>query len=220
MKRNKFLVILAVVGLIGFMTLGVTNARDSQDKLKLQDVQLNERGAALRQLELKYDNLNLKLEKADQSNEDEIKKLEQEKQELDKERQRLENELQAKLNRQEAARVAAAERQKALLNGITGTSTASAAGSGCEWLRSELGKYLAPGDINAAINIASRESGCNPQASNPSSGACNVFQEYPCGKWGGTGNLAGHIRGADGYAKASYGGWNGAWAAWQAKHWW
>lgn len=98
---------------------------------------------------------------------------------------------------------------------------AASYGSGCDWLAGQLAANgISQGDIPAAINIASRESGCNPRAVNRSSGACNVFQELPCGKWGGTGNLSAHIRGADSYAKNRYGGWWGAYRAWQAKHWW
>lgn len=98
---------------------------------------------------------------------------------------------------------------------------APAYGSGCDWLAGQLrANGIAEGDIPAAISIASRESGCRQGAVNRSSGACNVFQELPCGKWGGSGNLSAHIRGADNYAKSRYGGWWGAYRAWQAKHWW
>lgn len=92
---------------------------------------------------------------------------------------------------------------------------------GCDWLAGQLAANgVSAGDIGAAVAIASKESGCRTTAVNASSGACNVFQELPCGKWGGSTDLSGHIRGADGYAKARYGGWNGAWAAWQSKSWW
>lgn len=92
---------------------------------------------------------------------------------------------------------------------------------GCDNLRTKLAQHgLSAAEISAAINIATRESGCNQGAVNPSSGACNVFQELSCGKWGGRHNLAAHIRGADAYAKARYGGWVNAWADWQRKHWW
>ncbi len=98
---------------------------------------------------------------------------------------------------------------------------ATSYGSGCEWLAGQLRIHgVSEGDIPAAIGIATRESGCRQSAVNPESGACNVFQELPCGKWGGSGDLAGHIRGASAYAANRYGGWWGAYNAWQAKHWW
>lgn len=110
-----------------------------------------------------------------------------------------------------AERAKAAQRAPAVVSG----------GSGCDWLAGQLRAHgIAEGDIPAAIGIATRESGCRQSAVNPESGACNVFQELPCGKWGGSGNLAGHIRGADAYAKNRYGGWWGAYNEWQVKHWW
>lgn len=94
-------------------------------------------------------------------------------------------------------------------------------GSGCEWLSGRLAANgLSASEISYALPIASRESGCNPQAVNRTSGACNVFQEYTCGKWGGRSNVDAHIRGADGYAKARYGSWAGAYSFWQANKWW
>lgn len=94
-------------------------------------------------------------------------------------------------------------------------------GSGCDWLTGQLRAHgIAEGDIPAAIAIAQKESGCRQSAVNPDGGACNVFQELPCGKWGGSGDLAGHIRGADNYAKARYGGWWNAYNEWQVKRWW
>lgn len=96
-----------------------------------------------------------------------------------------------------------------------------AIGSGCDWLRGRLAANgLSEGEISSALAIAARESGCNPQAVNRTSGACNVFQEYTCGKWGGLSDVDAHIRGADGYAKARYGGWAGAYSFWQANKWW
>ena len=93
--------------------------------------------------------------------------------------------------------------------------------SGCDNLRTALARNgLNSSEISAAIQIATRESGCRQGAVNPTSGACNVFQEYTCGKWGGRSNLDAHIRGADAYAKNRYGGWQGALAAWRVQHWW
>lgn len=97
----------------------------------------------------------------------------------------------------------------------------AAAPAGCQAISSILlANGISQADLPYALNIAQKESSCNPNAVNPNGGACAYFQELPCGKWGGTGNIAGHIRGADAYAKGRYGGWAQAWAAWQAKKWW
>lgn len=122
----------------------------------------------------------------------------------------------------EAARLAQieAQRQKPA-QAAPKPAPAVASGSGCDWLAGQLRAHgVSEGDIPAAIGIATRESGCRQSAVNSSSGACNVFQELPCGKWGGSGNLSAHIQGASKYARDRYGGWNGAYSAWQQKHWW
>lgn len=93
--------------------------------------------------------------------------------------------------------------------------------AGCQAISSILlANGISQADLPFALQIAQKESSCSPNAVNPNGGACAYFQELPCGKWGGTGNIAGHIRGADAYAKGRYGGWAQAWASWQAKHWW
>jgi len=93
--------------------------------------------------------------------------------------------------------------------------------AGCQAISSILlANGISQADLPFALQIAQKESSCNPNAVNPNGGACAYFQELPCGKWGGTANIAGHIRGADAYAKGRYGGWAQAWASWQAKRWW
>ena len=97
----------------------------------------------------------------------------------------------------------------------------AAAPAGCQAISSILlANGISQADLPFALQIAQKESSCNPNAVNPNGGACAYFQELPCGKWGGTSNIAGHIRGADAYAKGRYGGWAHAWASWQAKKWW
>jgi membrane protein involved in colicin uptake len=115
----------------------------------------------------------------------------------------------------EQARQAEAQRQAQV------AKTYAPAGAGCDWLSGVLAAHgLSAAEISAAIHIAEHESGCRQNATNPSGGACNVFQELPCGKWGGSSNVDAHIDGATAYANNRYGGWVGAWAAWQSKLWW
>lgn len=97
----------------------------------------------------------------------------------------------------------------------------AASPAGCQAISSILlANGISQADLPFALQIAQKESSCSPNAVNPNGGACAYFQELPCGKWGGTGNIAGHIRGADAYAKGRYGGWAQAWASWQSKKWW
>lgn len=66
-------------------------------------------------------------------------------------------------------------------------------------------------DLANAHELIRRESGCNPNAVNPSSGACGVAQELPCGKSGcSLGDGACQVAWMDRYVKARYGSWAGA----------
>lgn len=91
--------------------------------------------------------------------------------------------------------------------------------AGCGHLSSLLqAKGIVGAELDAALNIATRESSCNFNAVNKSSGACRYFQELPCGKWGG--DVDSHINGAISYARGRYGSFSGAWQDWQVKKWW
>lgn len=69
-------------------------------------------------------------------------------------------------------------------------------------------------------SIVSRESGWNPNAVNPSSGACGLGQQLPCGKWAGAWNdPVAALVAQYGYVKARYGGYAQAVAFWQANKW-
>lgn len=184
---------------------------------------------------------NYKQVKADQAH---IEYLESEKERLHQEREKLESsnsEQQKQLEQQkqteeqlkkeiEQLKVVKAEREKARLFASQKAAAAPApsqkpasgvVSTDCSVLRGQLVLAgLSAGEVNAAISIASKESGCRQSARNTGSGACNVFQELPCGKWGGQGNLVAHIHGATAYANNRYGGWIGVWSAWQQKHWW
>lgn len=69
--------------------------------------------------------------------------------------------------------------------------------------------------------IVSRESGWNPNATNPSSGACGLVQALPCSKVPGNGyNPVDNLRWGNGYAVGRYGSWSAAYAFWTRNHWW
>jgi hypothetical protein len=63
----------------------------------------------------------------------------------------------------------------------------------------------------AAAQLIARESGCNPNAVNRSSGACGIAQELPCGKSGcGLGNGACQLAWMNSYVLGRYGSWENA----------
>lgn len=75
-------------------------------------------------------------------------------------------------------------------------------------------------DVGNAMNLINRESGCNPSAVNPSSGACGVAQELPCGKSGcAFGNGACQVAWMNTYVIQRYGSWAGA-IQWHNAHNW
>lgn len=98
-------------------------------------------------------------------------------------------------------------------------ATSAVLSSGCSNLRKDLARLGVPANqLNSAIILAQRESGCSHSAVNSSSGACGVFQSLPCGKWGAPGTDQ-YLRGAIAYANGRYGGYNGALAHSHANGW-
>lgn len=66
-------------------------------------------------------------------------------------------------------------------------------------------------DPASARTLISRESGCDPYVTNPSSGSCGVAQELPCGKSGcQLGDGACQVRWMNGYVLGTYGSWANA----------
>lgn len=75
-------------------------------------------------------------------------------------------------------------------------------------------------DIQNAMELIRRESGCNPNAVNPSSGACGVAQELPCGKSGcSLGDGACQVRWMNSYVANRYGSWANAVAFHNSRNW-
>ena len=66
-------------------------------------------------------------------------------------------------------------------------------------------------DTVSAYALIMRESGCNPNAVNASSGACGLGQQLPCGKWPHTWNEPiGALIDMQNYVFARYGTWAAA----------
>lgn len=125
---------------------------------------------------------------------DKIKKLQKENADLKAKRQ-------AKL---EAERKA--QEQRRIQQSTPRVQSVPVSGSCSEWLAK-----AGVTDISNAMWLINKESGCNPNAVNPSSGACGVAQELPCGKSGcKLGDGACQIRWMQNYVNARYGSWAGA----------
>jgi hypothetical protein len=85
-------------------------------------------------------------------------------------------------------------------------------------------------DVASAMQVISRESGCNPCSINPGrhdcslaasqiTTACGIGQQLPCGKWPHAWNdPVGGLIDTQNYVIARYGSWAGAWSYWQIHH--
>lgn len=130
---------------------------------------------------------------------------------LQKELEQKTKELQAK--RENQARAIAESSQAVSKPQVSG---AVGVGGSCEQWMAQAGVS----DLANARELIRRESGCNPNAVNRSSGACGIAQELPCGKSGcGLGNPVCQIKWMQNYVNARYGGWANA-IAWHNSHNW
>lgn len=143
----------------------------------------------------------LKLEEhQEHRNDKKVDALEKEKERLLKQREDLQRKLQAK-----RSNVAYASPEP----------VRSIAGSCGGWMQAA----GISDKTNARILIA-RESGCNPNAVNSSSGACGIGQQLPCGKWPHKWNdpIGGMID-MQNYVMGKYGSWSAAVAHSSARGW-
>lgn len=214
MKRK---LLIAVPFVLAFFALGVNDIYKQREINQKLDIQLNQREIRLNNLQQKMLELNKELDLHKGQSEQDKQKVK----ELEEEKKRLEAELQAKLERKEAERIAQAKLQQASVR-ATGTATASAqprsyGGNKESWLRAS---GIPESEWWAVDSIVSRESSWNPNAVNPSSGACGLGQQLPCGKWAGAWNdPVAALKAQYGYVVARYGGYPQAVAFWNANHW-
>jgi len=210
MKYIKLILIGLVV--LGFTYLGVSSIVKHDNQIKLKEIQLKDSSAKLKELNEQYNQLL-------QEKEVDSNKL----QELDKQKQELEKQLQAKLEKQEAERVALEQKSKQI---TTASATVKASNTVSADKYSILAASgIAPADFQAVDYIISKESGWRHLAVNSSSGATGLCQSLPASKMASAGadyltNPVTQLKWCDGYAKSRYGGWWPAYNFWQANHWW
>lgn len=146
------------------------------------------------------------------------------------EQKRLEEEAAAKkASEEEAARIEEEERLLAESESFEESSESSeeahvsppsytGGGSKEEWLTAA---GIDPSDWTYVDFIVSKESGWNPNAVNPSSGASGLVQALPCGKVPGSCfDPIDNLRWANSYASDRYSGWKGAYEFWINNYWW
>lgn len=186
----------ATVVVILFVVLGANNLVSNQNQLHIQKLQVKSKNAELKTLELKYDNLQIELNKTDKNNQEQIKKLQEEKDRLEQERLRLEKELAVK----RASKLQIASQS-------IPTSGSASASSNC-------------GTDPYMSQIYMRESGCRVGAVNPI-GCTGLGQSCPASKIAHCGlDWACQNAWFTNYANVRYGSPAQAWAFWQKNHWW
>ena len=202
--------ILVVIGLLGFIGLGVANLAHTTQRLQIQKIELKSREAKLIELNARYDQLLNTQIKTDQERQDQLKKI----QELESEKERLQAELQAKANK------AQTERQKlaTAAQNASGTQIANAAGGKLDWFRLS---GISQADFQYVDYIISHESGWNPYARNASSGAGGLPQALPYSKTGcAWGDAVCQLKWANSYAVSRYGSWARAYKFWVSNRYW
>ena len=136
---------------------------------------------------------------------------------LQKENESLKVNLQAKKQREaEAVQLASVQKTQVAQEAQQPPPTVQVSGDKQSWLAAS---GIPQSEWGYVDLIVTRESGWNPNAVNPSSGACGLGQQLPCGKWAGAWNdPVAALRAMNGYVHGRYGGWAQAVAFWNANH--
>lgn len=192
------LIILAIA-FAGFITLGVTNITNHNQKLQFKQIELKDTSVKLKQLEEKYD---LELQQKN-VNEENVKKLQQEKQELEKQ-------LQAK----------AAEKKRLAELQTTQKAYAATAAPKAPTAAPSVASRGNCGDNMYKQYIYQHESGCDTNRYN-SIGCYGIGQSCPKSKIAHCGaDFACQDAWFSNYAVQRYGGWEGAYNFWLQNKWW
>lgn len=110
----------------------------------------------------------------------------------------------ARLAQIEATRASLAQRVVQSTVPTANASQRPVSGSCSEWMAA-----AGVTDMANAAELIRRESGCNPNAVNRSSGACGIPQALPCSKLG-TNDPVAQIRWMQNYVVSRYGSWAAA----------
>ena len=217
---NKLKIFLFTIVAMTFVGFGANYIIQERDTLKLKKIEVKSLSTELKELNLKYDNLNSRLEDANKDktlNQKQIDELSEEKKRLEDEKVRLQAELQAKAE----AKTKLAQASATVVNSATGTATASAASGSKEAWMAAAG--IPQSDwvyVDCVINGCS---GVSPEGgwhgterwNTTGSGAYGLCQALPGSKMASAGadwktNPVTQLKWCHEYAQA-YGGWAAAW---------
>ena len=115
------------------------------------------------------------------------------------------------LNKQLEEKEKALQAKRQANTAYAATPTVRPTGGTCEQWMTQAGIPLS----SAALQLIKNESGCNPGAVNPSSGACGIPQALPCSKLPcSLSDPVCQLRWMDAYVKERYNNWEGALSFW------
>lgn len=205
-KKFKWLILASSAFIISF---GGIAAFDNYQQIKSTQ-------AEIQHLETERQQLHEQQEQLKNQNTEKQEELDQKSQQIED----LKNNEEKLKQEIERLKVAKAERERKRL-ALLASQKASAApaasfGGNCDsWIAA-----AGISDTGNARELIRRESGCDPYARNPSSGACGVAQELPCGKSGcSIGDGACQVHWMNSYVISRYGSWSAAVAFHNANNW-
>ena len=199
---------LSVVVLMIVNVFALNHMNTQFEQLKVQREVITETKEKLNETNKSLNKVKEEKSKSDTSLREQREKAEK----LEKENQSLKVDLQAK---REAKKPTIAVAQTKQLTKQKQVTAVALSGTCDEWIA-----MAGITDIANAKELIRRESNCNPNAVNPSSGACGVAQELPCGKSGcRLGDGACQVAWMKRYVTSRYGSFANAIAFHNAKGW-
>ena len=163
---------LSVVALMIVNVFALNHMNTQLEQLKVQREVITETKEKLNETNKSLNKVKEEKSKSDTSLREQREKAEK----LEKENQSLKVDLQAKREAKKPTITVAQTKQLTKQKHVTAVAVY---GTCDEWIA-----MAGITDLANAKELIRRESNCNPNAVNPSSGACGVAQELPCGKSG------------------------------------
>lgn len=199
---------LSAVALIIVNAFALNHMNTQFEQLKVQREVITETKEKLNETNKSLNKVKEEKSKSDTSLREQREKAEK----LEKENQSLKVDLQAKREAKKPTITVAQTKQLAKQKHVTAVTVS---GTCDEWIA-----MAGITDLANAKELIRRESNCNPNAVNPSSGACGIGQELPCGKSGcKLGDGACQVAWMKRYVTSRYGSFANAIAFHNAKGW-
>lgn len=206
LRRNMLIIVVAILVTVDVMVL--LKHTDTVSELQNANAQVTKERDAHKTTSNRFSELQEQKTIVDSSLREERLKTAEKAKEIES----LKVNLQAKREAQAAAITAAQTKQ---LTQKKQASAVSVTGTCASWLA-----QAGVTDLASANELIRRESNCNPNAVNKSSGACGVAQELPCGKSGcSLGDGACQVAWMNRYVLGRYGSWANAVAFHNKNNW-